>query len=186
MNRWRPDARERLERAAWELFAEQGFTATTVPEITARAGLTTRTFHRYFADKREVIFAGEDVSAEIGRLMTETPPATDSLALLLAGLTTLADTRYEGRRDAVRARCDLIATDAGLRERELQKYAEIADAVRDGLVGRGEEPARAALLAETCVTLLRVAVREWLERDDDTRLADLIRATLETLRAALA
>ena len=37
MSRWRPDARERLKLAAHELFAEQGFAATTVPEITARA-----------------------------------------------------------------------------------------------------------------------------------------------------
>ena len=44
MGRWQSGARERLERAALELFLEQGFAETTVPEITARAGLTTRTF----------------------------------------------------------------------------------------------------------------------------------------------
>ena len=59
--RWSPDARGRLERAAFELFAEQGFAATTVPEITARAGLTTRTFFRHFADKREVFYAGDEI-----------------------------------------------------------------------------------------------------------------------------
>ena len=63
VSRWRPDARERLEHAALELFAEQGFAATTVPEITARAGLTTRTFFRYFADKREVLFGGAEIPA---------------------------------------------------------------------------------------------------------------------------
>lgn len=57
MSRWEPDAYGRLERAALDLFAEHGFDQVTVPEITARAGLTTRTFLRHSADKREVLFA---------------------------------------------------------------------------------------------------------------------------------
>ena len=50
MGRWEPAARDRLARAAMELFLDRGFDRVTVPEITARAGLTTRTFHRHFAD----------------------------------------------------------------------------------------------------------------------------------------
>jgi AcrR family transcriptional regulator len=68
VSRWQPDARQRLERAAIDLFAEQGFAATTVPQITARAGLTTRTFFRHFADKREVLFGGAEIPALATRL----------------------------------------------------------------------------------------------------------------------
>lgn len=42
MARWAPDAAEHLQAAAMELFAERGFAATTVPDITSRPGLTTR------------------------------------------------------------------------------------------------------------------------------------------------
>src|ERR1700710_310590 len=73
MGRWSPDARGRLERAAVELFVEQGFAATTVPQITARAGLTTRTFFRYFADKREVFFAGDEIPDLARRYLTAAP-----------------------------------------------------------------------------------------------------------------
>ena len=73
MMRWAPDARRRLERAAFELFGEQGYAATTVPQITARAGLTTRTFFRYFADKREVIFGGDEIPDAAARLISEAP-----------------------------------------------------------------------------------------------------------------
>ncbi len=58
MSRWEPNARGRLEQAALELYCERGFEQTTVAEIAERAGLTERTFFRYFADKREVLFAG--------------------------------------------------------------------------------------------------------------------------------
>src|SRR5690242_4601605 len=58
MARWAPGASDRLQRAAMELFAEDGFEATTVAGIAGRAGVTERTFFRHFADKREVLFAG--------------------------------------------------------------------------------------------------------------------------------
>src|SRR5215469_8880269 len=99
MSRWQPDARERLRKAAMELFAEQGFAATTVPEITARAGLTTRTFFRHFADKREVIFGGEEIPALATRLIADAPPDLDPAAVIVAGLKTVAETRFEGRRE---------------------------------------------------------------------------------------
>src|SRR5712671_4804126 len=64
MTRWEPDSRGRLEQAALALFGERGFENTTVAEIAARAGLTERTFFRYFADKREVLFHGSGMLQE--------------------------------------------------------------------------------------------------------------------------
>ena len=61
MGRWEPDARGRLEQAALALYLERGFENTTVAEIAERAGLTERTFFRYFADKREVLFSGSAI-----------------------------------------------------------------------------------------------------------------------------
>src|ERR1700709_1243595 len=58
MGRWEADASGRLREAAMELYLERGFEQTTVAEIADRAGLTARTFFRYFADKREVLFGG--------------------------------------------------------------------------------------------------------------------------------
>jgi len=58
MSRWQPNARGRLEQAAYELFLDQGYERTTVADIAKRAGLTERTFFRHYADKREVLFGG--------------------------------------------------------------------------------------------------------------------------------
>src|SRR5271156_4818825 len=58
MSRWEPNARGRLEKAAYELFLGRGYDQTTVADIAKRAGLTERTFFRHYADKREVLFGG--------------------------------------------------------------------------------------------------------------------------------
>src|ERR1700755_1245945 len=60
MSRWAPDARQRLETAALDLFTESGYDETTVAQIADRAGLNRATFFRHFTDKREVLFGGED------------------------------------------------------------------------------------------------------------------------------
>src|SRR5471030_1788811 len=77
MSRWEPDGRARLEQAAMELYVERGFEQTTVAEIANRAGLTERTFFRYFADKREVLFGGSSVLQEL--LVSTVADAPDSM-----------------------------------------------------------------------------------------------------------
>ena len=186
MSRWQPDARERLERAAIELFVQQGFAATTVPQITARAGLTTRTFFRHFADKREVLFGGAEVLAFATGLMAEAPPALDPVTLITSGLKTVAETRFEGRREDMRVRRAIVRSDEGLRERDLRKRADLRDVIRAGLVSRGTPTVTATLLAETSVTVLYVALDEWLDQDGDRQLAEIILDTLAELQTALA
>jgi hypothetical protein len=58
--------------------------------------------------------------------------------------------------------------------------------MRDGLIGRGTEARTAALLAETSVTLLYVALEEWLDKDDDRALFDVVLDTLKSLQTVLA
>jgi AcrR family transcriptional regulator len=43
--------RSELFNAAWQLFGERGYEATTVAEIAAAAGVSRRTFFRYYASK---------------------------------------------------------------------------------------------------------------------------------------
>ena len=46
--------------AGLELFAGRGFEGTTVDQIAAAAGISRRTFFRYFADKEELFFAEDE------------------------------------------------------------------------------------------------------------------------------
>ncbi|GAA0584586.1 TetR/AcrR family transcriptional regulator [Paractinoplanes ferrugineus] len=176
------DARERLERAAVELFVAKGFAATTVPEITARAGLTTRTFHRHFADKREVLFAGGEFAELATRMIADAPADWKPMRVVVEGVVTVAATRFDGRREELLVRRGIIRSDAGLGERELQKWADLGRAGTAGFRARGIEPMRAALLAETAMTLLRVAAEQWLDHDTDRSLAEMVREAAAALR----
>jgi AcrR family transcriptional regulator len=194
MGRWQPDARERLRKAAMELFAEQGFAETTVPQITARAGLTTRTFFRHFADKREVIFGGEEIPALATRLIAQAPPELEPAAVIVEGLRTVAETRFEGRRDEVRLNREMIRSDPGLGERDLRKRADLVAAIRDGFVSRGVAATTAVLLAESTVTVIYVALDEWLDQDagqdggdggEVRPLYEIMLGTFDSLQGAL-
>lgn len=47
--------RARLQTAALELFARQGYEATTVAQIAAAAGVTEMTFYRHFGTKDQLL-----------------------------------------------------------------------------------------------------------------------------------
>lgn len=185
MVRWSPDARGRLERAAFELFAEQGFAATTVPEITARAGLTTRTFFRHFADKREVIFAGDEIPGLARHVLASAPPGIGPVTLLEQGLRQVAADRFEGRRDEVRLRRALVLSDPSLRERDAQKRDDLVAVIRPGLEARGVDPLEAALLAQLTVTVLHVALEAWLDDEGAGPMAEVVSACFARLRSVL-
>jgi AcrR family transcriptional regulator len=73
-----PPRRERtraaLREAALARFVRDGFDATSVADIAADAGVTTRTFYRYFANKDEVLFADyEDRLDWFGRALSVRP-----------------------------------------------------------------------------------------------------------------
>jgi AcrR family transcriptional regulator len=185
MSRWSPDARGRLERAAFALFAEQGFAATTVPEITARAGLTTRTFFRYFADKREVFFAGDEIPELARRLIASAPAGLDPVSVLEQGLRQVAADRFDGRRDEIRLRRDLVLADPSLRERDAQKRDDLVAVIRPGLVARGVDPLEAALLAELTVDVLHVALETWLDHPTEQPMGEVVTTCFTRLRAVL-
>ena len=185
MGRWEPDARGRLERAALELFAEQGFAATTVPQITARAGLTTRTFFRHFADKREVLHAGDEIPDLARRVLAEAPADLDPVVLLEQGLRQVATERFDARREEVRRRRALVRDEPALRERDAQKRDDLVRVIAPGLVARGVDPLEAALLAELTVVVLHTSLDVWLDGPEGTSLAEVVTRCFARLRGLL-
>ena len=183
MVRWEPDARGRLGQAAFQLFAERGFEQVTVAEIAERAGLTERTFFRYFADKREVLFAGSEAFQAL--FVSSVENAADSaapIAAVAAALYAQAG-QFMEHAPAVRRRQAIIAAHPELRERELIKLATVAAAVADTLRRRGVGEPAASLTAEAGMAVFKIAFERWIAHPDGPDLDQVIRASLEELKA---
>jgi AcrR family transcriptional regulator len=188
MVRWEPNARGRLEKAAFELFVERGFEQVTVAEIAEHAGLTERTFFRYFTDKREVLFAGSGADALKDLMVTaaagapESAPPIDAVAAALDAMGTMFDGHVAGaiKRQAI------IAAHAELRERELIKLASLAAALADTLRARGVGEPAASLTAEAAIAVFRIAFARWIAEPDGPELTQVMRASLDELKAVAA
>jgi AcrR family transcriptional regulator len=184
--RWEPDAVGRLAQAAMELFAERGFDRTTVAEIAQRAGLTERTFFRYFTDKREVLFGGSERLLElIVGTLADAPPAAPPIDQVAAALGAAAGV-LEERRDFSRQRQAVIAANAELRERELIKLAGWATALAEGLRRRGVREPAASLAAEAGVAVFKIAFERWLADSNKRRLTTLMRDSFAQLKTVSA
>jgi AcrR family transcriptional regulator len=186
MGRWEPNARGRLAQAALALYSERGFEPTTVAEIARRAGLTERTFFRHFADKREVLFGGAGELQEL--IVSAVADAPDSLApidAVAAGLDAAA-ALLQGGREYSRQRQTIIAANAELQERELIKLATLASAIADALRRRGVSDPAASLTAEAGIAVFRIAFERWIDETNQQDLSQLIRESLDELRAVTA
>jgi AcrR family transcriptional regulator len=186
MGRWEPNARGRLAQAAFALYGERGFEQTTVAEIAERAGLTERTFFRHFADKREVLFAGADALQEL--LVSTVANAPDSMApidAVAAAVEAAGEFLQEGG-ELPRQRQAIIAASAELQERELIKLASLASALAEVLRQRGVEDPAATLTAEAGIAVFRVAFERWINDTDQQDLAQVMRESLDELKAVVA
>src|SRR5579859_7449360 len=185
MGRWEPNARGRLERAALELYSERGFDQTTVAEIAERAGLTERTFFRHFADKREVLFGGQDALRElIVTTLAEAPESTAPIEAVGACIRA-AGAMLQGFSGRARQRQAVIDANPELQERELIKLATLATAIAAALRQRGVPDPAASLAAEAGIAVFRIAFERWVSQpgDGDRDLPQLIQESLDELKA---
>ncbi|MER6130248.1 helix-turn-helix domain-containing protein [Streptomyces sp. NPDC001795] len=187
MARWEPNARERLVRAALDLFTEQGYDATTVNEIADRAGLTKTTFFRHFPDKREVLFAGQEVHARLlADAITQAAGPATPLQAVGAALDALTATFTDERREfAARLRW-VTAGNSELQERAAFKRGQLTTAITDALHKRGVSEPTAGLAAEIGIRAFYHAFDQWADPANQQTLTELARHTLDELRAATA
>ena len=188
MARWEPNASERLQSAAVELFVERGYARTTVGDIAARAGLAERTFFRYFTDKREVLFLrAEQLEQSIVDLVASAPRDVRPLDAVAAAFEAAA-TEMQRHADVklMRARQALVTKHAEVHERELIKLASLAAAVARALRARGVPELAASLAAEAGIAIFKIGFERWLTQKKPSAFATHIRAATAALRAVAA
>jgi AcrR family transcriptional regulator len=184
MTRWEPGALERLNGAAMELYASKGFEETTVAEIAQAAGLTERTFFRYFADKREVLFAGSEL-LEQHMIDGAAAAPTDATPLeVVSGAVEASATFFpDERRGYSRLRASIIDANPALQERELRKMSSLATSIARALQDRGIPESTAALAAQTGITVFRVSFAQWISAGNTRPMVDIQRDVFAELGA---
>jgi len=171
-----------------ELYREPGYDKVTVDEVAARAGLTRRTFFRYFPDKREVLFFGtEKLEASIAEGVMAAPEGTtaiEAVAMALAPVAQLSDEDL-AHADFARQRHAVIQANAELRERELSKHASLASAMAAALRCRGVTEPAAKLAAEAGLAAFTVGFEQWIEDPARRRMGTHVREAMRRLEAVV-
>ncbi|WP_439382807.1 TetR/AcrR family transcriptional regulator [Amycolatopsis lexingtonensis] len=189
MARWQPDTTERLVVAAVDLFTEQGYDVTTVAQIAERAGVTKSTFFRHFADKRELLVAGqESLSKLLAEGIAEAPAEASPLEAVAAGLERASGAMGPTNREIGPRLKAAVAASTELQERDALKSIGLAAAMTGALIARGVPDPTAQVAAELGLLAFKRGYARWTENkgDDGRGLAPHTLAALQDLRAATA
>ncbi len=166
--RKRQVVRDELSEAALQLIAFQGFDETTIDQMVAAAGVSRRTFFRYFQSKEDVVVAlfgelGASICAGLAeRPLGEAPPV--ALRRCLDGVVETLVEHPEKTRRLVALTFGTPALVARFTERQRQWRAELgAELARRA--GRDESDLRPQLAAGIALMALEVALGEWIATD---------------------
>lgn len=183
MPRWEHGSEDRLKQAAIELFEEQGFEKTSVIEIAERAHVATRTFFRYFSDKREVLFAGaEALRAALVEGVLQAPDVAEPLQLVTSVLAAF-DWESLGPRESQLRRHAVIAASPDLLERDLIKHHSVAVGFTDALQQRGVDADVARLAATVGIEVFFTAYGRWLQAGETADLSTISDRMMSRLAA---
>src|SRR6476660_4679552 len=103
-------SRRALELIALRLFTEQGFDNTTIEQIAAEAGVSPRTFFRYFSSKASVLWSEFETEVEMIRSALAAVPDDMPLMDAVRGAVVAANHYQADDVPEMRMRMHLIAT----------------------------------------------------------------------------
>lgn len=158
-----------IEQAAFRLFAEHGFEATTLDDIAEEVGVGRRTLARYYPSKNDIPWGSFDRTIESFRsTLAEMPTDLPLWQAIQQGVVAF-NTFPTGANPSHRERMGLILNTPALQAHSVLRYAEWRAVIAEYVgVRTGEQPT--ALLPRTVaqVTLgLAVAAYEvWLSEPD--------------------
>ncbi|TXS21645.1 TetR family transcriptional regulator [Streptomyces sp. ms191] len=183
---------DELTESALQLLARKGFDGVTVDEIAAAAGVSKRTFFRYFASKEDVVVQfladmGSGMRAELAARPAEEPA---SVALLRAvSLPLAACANHSDHSERALRVVQLILRTPALLARFLERQAQWRDALAAELVGRtgldGDGDLRPELAAGIALTAFDAVLRRWSTTDGAEDPVELIDRAFALVAPAL-
>jgi len=157
--------RHDLREAALELFAARGYDTTTTDEISEKAGVSARTFFRYFPTKESVLFVGETAWVEsFSEVYLAQADSLTDLDAMCATLVELAPGLARSRR-ALRLYGRAVASSPMLRGQEQEHQREDVENLAEAIAARrglSSADEASTLLAAVGVLTYRRALDAWL------------------------
>jgi AcrR family transcriptional regulator len=178
-----------IEEAALRLFAERGFDAVPVDEIAVAAGISRRTFFRYFSSKEDVLFhENAQRLAELGEALSARPAGEPALSALRHAFRSMVSD-FEQERERWLRRLRIIYDSPALQAGALGRQQAWEEAVSELVAQRlGVDPAidlRPAVMASTTLAAMRVAIGMWLAGEGRANLPALVAEALDLLDGGL-
>jgi TetR/AcrR family transcriptional regulator, regulator of mycofactocin system len=132
----RADTHARVEQAALDLFTLRGFDPVIIDDIAAAAGISRRTFFRYFATKADAVWGDFDAHvARLERLLAASDPAQPVLASVCAAYVEVND-YADADLPILRERMQLILTEPALLAHSQLRYAAVDRVVAEHVARR--------------------------------------------------
>jgi TetR/AcrR family transcriptional regulator, regulator of mycofactocin system len=158
-----------FELIALRLFTEQGYEETTVAQIAAAAGVSSRTFFRYFDSKAAVLWNEfdsevESLRAEFSKVGRDVP-MMDGIRQVVVGVN-----RYRAQDvPELRTRMHLIGSVPALQASAAPHYDAWERAVSEfaaARLGQQADPLYPLAIGRTTLAAARAAFDRWLARAD--------------------
>jgi AcrR family transcriptional regulator len=162
--------------AAVDLFVEKGYDQTTVDDIARAAGVSKRSFFRYFSSKSDLMGQGMvTYASHITEAIQGAPRSRSVMDIVRHTVRQVTVTASAYPR--VRKIAHVASTSVAAREAQLSRLAELEDRVAEAYRVRVQAARRDTLtprlLAELTLSVLDVTFREWFAQD----AADIIETT---------
>jgi TetR/AcrR family transcriptional regulator, regulator of mycofactocin system len=181
-------SRRELRLIALRLFAERGFEPTTIEHIAAEAGVSERTFFRYFTTKASVLWAEFETEVETIRAALAGVPADVPMMEAIRGAVVAANHYHADDVPEMRLRMHLIATVPALSFSAAEHYEAWERAISEFAGRRLDQPADSLYpltVGRAALAACRAAYDRWSARADDD-LTIYLDAALTALAAGFA
>lgn len=164
--RRRLDTHHEIHRAALELFEEQGVRDTTVAQIADRAGVSSRTFFRYFTSKEQAALPGQRRMLEvIAALKVDRADTAGVLRAIEHAAEAVMSRENDPDLEEHRRVARLLAREPELKALAASQEQLLAEQLRLRLVAQldGADPTAVRLVAEIAVAVWRTCWERWGE-----------------------
>lgn len=159
----RATSRDVIAEAACELFLEQGFTATTVADITQRAGVSRSSFFNYFTSKSDVLWAGLDEKIAALTRTLAADESEDARASLDSALRALGSGFAPDSLALALVNTAAMGLEGELEREAGARRSVISAAVAARLRRAGVDPIPAEVAGGAHAAAVLAAIRAWAE-----------------------